>query len=148
MQYSQPLVHCKNTHCPVPIRLPYPSPQETTSRQEAWPKADWRTLIACHECGHVYNYTVGDIHWRPFETPAPSPLRSPRAVFCLRFQCISNNCDVPVRIHTEAASDTDKATLWKRATGWTLHATCARGHRLKVPAFQVCHIWALHEPIE
>ncbi len=141
MTHFEPVIECKN--CLESIHLPYPNPLETESNLPSWPRRTWRTAFVCNVCGHVSNYYVEDVHWKPFQTPAPYQPHTSKAVFFCEFDC-GHNCIVGARVHIIADADTAiegiEEEVRKKVSEARFHPSCLKGLITDVTKARVRHI--------
>jgi hypothetical protein len=114
------------------IILPYPDPPGALQGAPEWPSADWKSNLACQECGSVFPYSSMDIHWGVFTVDFLKTLQRNKCFFGLHVRCADANCKSLIRINVYAPPGT---TLEKALENLSVSSTvrCRDGHRGKLP---------------
>jgi hypothetical protein len=114
------------------IILPYPDPPGALQGAPEWPSADWKSNLACQECGSVFPYSSMDIHWGVFTVDFVNALQRNECFFTLHVRCAIAECKSLIRINVYAPVGT---TLENVLENLSVSSTvsCGDGHRAKLP---------------
>jgi hypothetical protein len=133
MSILLPSVRCKTCdYPPSVIILPYPDPPGALQGTPEWPSADWKSNLACQECGSVFPYSSMDIHWGVFTVDFLNALQHNKCFYTLHVRCADADCKSLIRINVYAPPGT---TIENALENLSVSSTvrCRDGHRAKLP---------------